>query len=157
MKSLAALVLVLASSTWLHAADPEGFALWKGDAVEKSGKELASKIDDQKVAWLSLANYDNHLIGISHREGDGSAELHETQVDILIVQEGAATLIVGGTMINPKTVKPHEVRGSSIQGGETKELTVGDIIHIPANVPHQMKIASGKPFTYLVIKVDINK
>jgi mannose-6-phosphate isomerase-like protein (cupin superfamily) len=155
MKSLTALILVLAASTWVHAADPEGFALWKGDAVKKSGKELASKIDEQKVSWLSLANYDNHLIGISHREGDGSAELHETQVDILIVQEGAATLIVGGTMINPKTVKPHEVRGSSIEGGETKQLTVGDIIHIPANVPHQMKIASGKPFTYLVIKVDI--
>jgi mannose-6-phosphate isomerase-like protein (cupin superfamily) len=155
MKSFVAMILVLAASTWLHAADPEGFALWKGGAVEKSGKELASKIDEQKVAWLSLANYDNHLIGISHREGDGSAELHETQVDILIVQEGAATLIVGGTMINPKTVKPHEVRGSSIEGGETKQLTVGDIIHIPANVPHQMKIASGKPFTYLVIKVDI--
>jgi mannose-6-phosphate isomerase-like protein (cupin superfamily) len=155
MKSLTALILVLAASTWVHAADPEGFALWKGDAVEKSGKELAGKIDEQKVSWLSLANYDNHLIGISHREGDGSAELHETQIDILIVQEGAATLIVGGTMINPKTVKPHEVRGSSIEGGETKQLTVGDIIHIPANVPHQMKIASGKPFTYLVIKVDI--
>jgi mannose-6-phosphate isomerase-like protein (cupin superfamily) len=157
MKLTSIIFLLLATSTWVHAADPQGFALWKGDAVEKSGKELASKIDEQKVAWLSLANYDNHLIGISHREGDGSAELHETQVDIFIVQEGAATLIVGGTMINPKTVKPHEVRGSSIQGGETKELTVGDIIHIPANVPHQMKIASGKPFTYLVIKVDTNK
>jgi quercetin dioxygenase-like cupin family protein len=49
------------------------------------------------------------------------------------------------------------VRGTSIEGGETKELTVGDIVHIPAKVPHQLKIASGKPFTYLVIKVDVNK
>jgi mannose-6-phosphate isomerase-like protein (cupin superfamily) len=157
MKRLAALALFFASSTWVHAADPEGFALWKRNTVEKSGKELASKIDDQKFAWLSLANYDNHLIGISHREGDGSAELHETQVDILIVQDGAATLVVGGRMIDPKTVKPHEVRGSSIEGGETKQVAVGDIIHIPANVPHQLKIASGTPFTYLVIKVDTNK
>jgi mannose-6-phosphate isomerase-like protein (cupin superfamily) len=95
-------------------------------------------------------------IGISHREGDGSAELHETQTDILIVDTGTATLIVGGTMVSPKTVKPHEVRGPSIDGGVTKEIGPGDIIHIPANMPHQMKIKSGTKFTYTVIKVDSN-
>jgi mannose-6-phosphate isomerase-like protein (cupin superfamily) len=154
MKMLFAFVLLLTSTTWLHAADPEGFGLWKGAAVESSGKELAGKIDDQKFAWQPLATYDNHLMGISHREGDGSAELHETQADIMIVESGAATLIVGGTMVAPKTVKPHEVRGSSIEGGETKHLAPGDIVHIPAKVPHQLKIASGTEFTYLVIKVD---
>jgi mannose-6-phosphate isomerase-like protein (cupin superfamily) len=154
MKQLAVLVVIFVSSIWLCATDPSGFAIWKGAAIEKSGKELAGKIDDQKSAWESLATYDNHLIGISHREGDGSAEIHETQADIFIVQEGAASLIVGGTMKDPKTIKPHEVRGSSIEGGDTKQIGVGDIIHIPANVPHQLKIASGKPFTYLVIKVD---
>ena len=98
--------------------------------------------------------YQNHLLGVSHREGDGSAELHETQVDIWIVESGEATLVLGGTIVEPKTVKPHEVRGSSIEGGATKQLTPGDIVHIPANVPHQLKIAAGKTFTYTVIKVD---
>jgi mannose-6-phosphate isomerase-like protein (cupin superfamily) len=154
MKMLFAFVLLLTSTTWLHAADPEGFGLWKGAAVENSGKALAGKIDDQKFAWEPLATYDNHLMGISHREGDGSAELHETQADIMIVESGNATLVVGGTMVAPKTVKLHEVRGSSIEGGETKQLGPGDIIHIPAKVPHQLKIASGTAFTYLVIKVD---
>jgi mannose-6-phosphate isomerase-like protein (cupin superfamily) len=154
MKKLSLLVLLLTSATWLHAADPEGFGLWKGAAVANSGKDLASKIDDQKFAWQPLATYDNHLMGISHREGDGSAELHETQADIMIVESGGATLIVGGTMVAPKTVKPHEVRGTSIEGGETKQLTPGDVVHIPAKVPHQLKIAAGTEFTYLVIKVD---
>jgi len=155
MKKLFAFVLLLISTTWLHAADPEGFGLWKGAMVKNSGAELAGHIDDQKFAWQPLATYDNHLMGISHREGDGSAELHETQADIMIVESGAATLIVGGTMVAPKTVKPHEVRGSSIEGGETKQLGPGDIVHIPAKVPHQLKIASGTEFTYLVIKVDL--
>jgi mannose-6-phosphate isomerase-like protein (cupin superfamily) len=156
MKRLALLVLLLASTTQLRAADPEGFALWTGASIKNSGKELAGKIDDQKFSYQSLATYGNHLIGISHREGDGSAELHETQTDILIVDTGAATLIVGGTMVSPKTVKPHEVRGPSIDGGVTKELGPGDIVHIPANMPHQMKIKSGTKFTYTVIKVDSN-
>ena len=156
MKILCLLVVLLASATWLRAADPEGFGLWKGAAIKNSGKELAGKIDDQKFSFQSLGTYGNHMIGISHREGDGSAELHETQTDILIVDTGAATLIVGGTMVAPKTVKPHEVRGSSIDGGETKQLGPGDIVHIPANIPHQLKIKSGTKFTYTVIKVDSN-
>jgi mannose-6-phosphate isomerase-like protein (cupin superfamily) len=140
----------------LQASDPDGFALWKADAVKKSGEELVGHVDDQKFAWKGLGTYGNHYMGISHREGDGSAEMHETQVDVLIVQNGEATLIVGGTMVDPKTVKPNEVRGSSINGGETKQLSVGDIVHIPVKVPHQLKIAAGKTFTYLVIKVDSN-
>src|SRR5262249_30218736 len=101
-----------------------------------------------------LGTYDNHMIGLSHREGDGMAEMHETQVDVLIVDSGAATLIVGGKMVAPKTVKPHEGRGTSIEGGSTSQLGAGDIVHIPAKVPHQLKIAAGTKFTYTVIKVD---
>ena len=150
------LAAFFASASWLWAADPEGFGLWKGSAVVKTGTELAGKIDDQKFAWQPLGTYGNHLIGISHREGDGSAEVHETQADIMVVDEGEATLIVGGTMVGPKTVKPHEVRGSSIEGGETKQLGPGDIVHIPAKVPHQLKIKAGTKFTYTVVKVDTN-
>jgi mannose-6-phosphate isomerase-like protein (cupin superfamily) len=156
MKLLSVAIVLLASTSSLRAADPEGFGLWKGTMVKDSGTELASKIDDQKFAWQPLATYQNHLMGISHREGDGSAELHETQVDILIVESGEATLVVGGSMLAPKTIKPHEVRGTSIEGGETKQLVPGDVVHIPAKVPHQLKIANGKTFTYLVIKVDSN-
>ena len=145
---------VFVSATALAAADPQGFALWKATVIKNSREELSHKIDDQKFAWEGLGTYDNHLIGISHREGDGSAELHETQTDIMIVDTGNATLIVGGTMVDPKTVTPHEVRGTSITGGEKKELSPGDIVHIPANIPHQLKIAGGTKFTYLVIKVD---
>ena len=154
MKLRVSLIVLLVSAVSVSAADPNGFGIWKRSWVRHSSEELSHKTDAQKFAWQDLGTYDNHLIGISHREGDGSAELHETQTDIMIVDEGNATLIVGGTMVGPKTVKPHEVRGTAIDGGEVKEVGPGDIIHIPANVPHQLKIAAGSKFTYLVIKVD---
>jgi mannose-6-phosphate isomerase-like protein (cupin superfamily) len=154
MKILCVVTVLITSVTVLHAGDPEGFSAWKATAIQNSGKELAGKMDNQKFAWQPLGNYENHLIGISHRESDGSAEVHETQVDIWIVESGEATLVLGGTVIDPKTVKPHEIRGKSIEGGTKWQLTAGDIVHIPVNVPHQLKIADGKTFTYTVIKVD---
>jgi mannose-6-phosphate isomerase-like protein (cupin superfamily) len=155
MKMLFAAVLLLVSATWLNASDPQGFALWKAAEIQHSGKELAGTINEQKFANKSLAIYDNHSLTISHREGDGLAELHETQADIFVVESGTATLVVGGTMSDPKTLKPHELRGSSIQGGEMKQIAPGDVVHIPAKVPHQLKIPAGTTFVYLVVKVDI--
>jgi mannose-6-phosphate isomerase-like protein (cupin superfamily) len=154
MKKFGIIAVLVSCVSLLHAGDPEGFRVWKSDAIQNTGKELAGKMDDQKFAWQPLGTYENHLIGISHREGDGSAEVHETQVDFFIVESGEATLVLGGTMIDPKTVKPHEIRGKSIEGGTTWKLTTGDIVHIPVKVPHQLKIADGKTFTYTVIKVD---
>ena len=156
MKTVMVILCVLCGVTMLSAADPEGFKVWKGDAVRKMSAELEGKIDEQKFSFEQLGTYDNHNIGISHREGDGMAEVHETQVDVLIVDSGEATLTVGGTVVAPKTVKPHEVRGTSIEGGSTSQLGPGDIVHIPAKVPHQLKIAAGTKFTYTVIKVDVN-
>jgi hypothetical protein len=154
MKTALIAAALLGGVTMLCAADPEGFGLWKGEAIQKSGVELAGKIDEQKFAFQQLGNYDNHMIGISHREGDGSAEMHETQVDIWIVESGEATLVLGGKIVEPKAVKPHEIRGTSIEGGTTSHLMPGDIVHIPVKIPHQLKIAAGKTFTYTVIKVD---
>jgi mannose-6-phosphate isomerase-like protein (cupin superfamily) len=158
MKSLSLFLFLafLATAMLPQASAPDGFALWKGDAVKKSGEELATQLDGQKFGFKPLGAYGNHNLGISRREGDGSAEVHETQVDVWIVQDGEATLIVGGTLVQPKTVKPHEIRGTSIDGGETRQLKPGDIVHIPVKIPHQLKIAPGKSFTYLVIKVDSN-
>lgn len=152
MRKWLVLFAILTFANLSHAGDPEGFSVWKGAMIQNADKELAGKMDDQKFAWQPLGTYDNHLIGISHREGDGSAEVHETQVDIWIVDSGEATLVLGGKVIDPKTVKPHEIRGKSIEGGNTQILTAGDIVHIPVNVPHQLKIS--KSFTYTVIKVD---
>ena len=91
---------------------------------------------------------------IAHREGDGQAELHEKQADLFVVASGEATLVYGGEVVSPKTTEPNEVRGPSIKGGEKKALAAGDVVHIPAKVPHQLLLPAGKEFTYFVLKVD---
>lgn len=155
MKKTALAVLLLAAMPLtVPGADPPGFVMWSGTELRSYGRKLAPKMDAKKVAAERLASFGNHLAMIAHREADGEAELHETQADIFFVQGGAATLVVGGEMVDGKTTAPNEVRAPSIKGGERKTLGPGDVVHIPAKVAHQLLVPAGKEFTYFVIKVD---
>ena len=146
-------IAVLAGAP-LFGAEPEGFVVWPAAELRAYGKKLSPKINAGKFAGETLATWGNHLAMIGHREGDGEAEIHEKQADIFFVQIGEATLVVGGAMEGGKTTAPGELRGSSIKGGSRRTLAPGDVVHIPAKVPHHLLIAPGKEFTYFVVKVD---
>jgi mannose-6-phosphate isomerase-like protein (cupin superfamily) len=148
------LAVAMVTAVPLMAAEPVGFVIWPASDLKAYGRKLAPKMNAGKVAAEGLATFGNHLAMIAHREGDGEAELHETQADVFVVQGGEATLVVGGEVVDGKTTAPGEVRAPSIKGGERRPLGTGDIVHIPAKVPHQLLVASGKQFTYFVIKVD---
>jgi mannose-6-phosphate isomerase-like protein (cupin superfamily) len=136
------------------AADIPGFTHWTASQLKSYSRTLAPKINAQKVASEQLAKFGNHSSMIAHREGNGEAELHEIQADLFVVQSGTATLIVGGEIVGAKTTAPNEVRGPSIKGGEQKKLAAGDIVHIPAKIPHQLLVETGKEFTYFVMKIE---
>jgi mannose-6-phosphate isomerase-like protein (cupin superfamily) len=150
MKRLVLLVGALA----LVAAEPAGFMHWSSAEMKGRGAKLAPKMDAKKIANEFLGKYGNHSLLLTHREGSGEAEVHEGQADIFIVQEGTATLVHGGQVLEPKTTGPGEIRGPSINGGEKTKLAPGDVAHIPVKVPHQLLLAPGAKFTYLIVKID---
>lgn len=94
----------------------------------------------------------NYMIHASRRETPGMAEIHTKDTDIIYVLGGKATFVTGGTAVETKNIAADEIRGSSIQGGETREIAEGDVIVVPNGVPHWFKEISG-PFTYYVVKV----
>jgi mannose-6-phosphate isomerase-like protein (cupin superfamily) len=147
-------ILFLCSLVPLWATNPPGVAYWSGTTLKDLEKKLSPKINAQKVATEQLGNFGNHSFMVVHRQGDGEAEIHESQVDIFVVQTGQASVIVGGTVMDGKSTGPGETRGSSIQGGEKKSLEPGDVMHIPAKTPHQVLVPLGKQLTYLIVKVD---
>ncbi len=99
------------------------------------------------------ADFGNHLLEISHRDKDGRAELHKVKADVMVIQSGTATLVYGGEVIGPAPTAPNEIQGSGIKGGDRRTVSPGDIIEIPAGVPHQFLLAPGTQITYLVVKV----
>ncbi len=100
---------------------------------------------------VPLLEVDGYKIHASRREGPGLAEVHDAETDVMYVLSGTATLVTGGTVVEPKVTEPGQVRGSSIRGGETHRLVPGDVLVIPAGLPHWFKEVPG-PFTYFVVK-----
>jgi mannose-6-phosphate isomerase-like protein (cupin superfamily) len=148
------IIALMVAAAAMPAGLPEGVGHWTSAELLGFEKKLGPKINAQKIATQSLANYGNHSFLVAHREGNGEAELHQTQNDVMVVESGEATLVVGGTVVDPRTTAPHEIRGPSIRGGEKVALAAGDVVHIPIKTAHQMLVESGKQITYFVVKID---
>jgi glc operon protein GlcG len=106
----------------------------------------------QRGSILLNGNGRNYMIHASRREKPGGAEVHTQDADLIYVLDGTATFVTGGSVISPSHIDTDEIRGSGIDGGETRTLAKGDVIVVPAGTPHWFKQVTD-PFLYYVVKV----
>jgi mannose-6-phosphate isomerase-like protein (cupin superfamily) len=132
------------------AATPD---VYSQDDLKSSEKKLEQKVDASGLATETLKKYSTDYSMLAFRRQSGKAELHEKFADFYVVVDGSATLVSGGHMVNGATTAPGEVRGDSIQDGKETKLKKGDIVHIPANIPHQLLLTKGDTFQYFIVKV----
>ncbi len=112
----------------------------------------ADKVAAAFAKGAPLVEVEGYKVHASRREAPGMAEVHVVDTDIVYMLEGSTTLVTGGTVIDGKTTAPDEIRGASIQGGETHHLVKGDVLIVPNGVPHWFKEVQG-PVLYYVVKV----
>jgi uncharacterized RmlC-like cupin family protein len=136
------------------AAVPAGYDHWTVEQF-KTREEVLHKTLKNGLASETLGHWGNHLLLKTRREASsGQAEWHEKQADLIVVQSGQATIIIGGKIVNGKTTGANEIRGTSIEGGERQALKAGDIVHVSAKTPHQVLLDAGQTLDYVVLKVD---
>ena len=121
------------------------------------GRPSATYINHEKVAAAvakggTLATGSDYIVLALHRAESGNAELHEKQTDVYYVADGEATFVTGGELVGNKVVSPGQRQGTGIKGGEVHHLMKGDVIVIPAGVPHWFKDVS-HPISYLLVKI----
>jgi glc operon protein GlcG len=104
------------------------------------------------AAGRPLLETEHFKIHASRREAPGMAEVHTRDTDIVHVLSGAATLVTGGTVVAGAATAMDEVRGTAIDGGDTRRLVTGDVVVVPNGVPHWFREVDG-PFLYYVVKV----
>jgi mannose-6-phosphate isomerase-like protein (cupin superfamily) len=102
----------------------------------------------------TLEKYPHHYTMLAFRGASGGGELHQNYADLFTILDGHATLITGGEVMDPKTTAPGEIRGTAVRNGTRQELRAGDVVHIPAGMPHQMLLSPGASVTYIVVKIE---
>ena len=120
----------------------KGAAFFPADTVEAKFREGGLLLDT-----------DGYKIDAGRREAPGEVEYHERVVDVMRVVHGSATVVTGGEMVEPRETAPGEIRARAVEGGDRHELGEGDVLAIPAGVPHQFTEVSD-PFLYFVVKVE---
>jgi mannose-6-phosphate isomerase-like protein (cupin superfamily) len=122
---------------------------------------LSNAADDTSVTFIghdqvakggSLATAPNLSITVANRTAPGMVEVHDKETDTFYVLAGSATIVTGGTMIGGSETGPGQHRGTDISGGHAQTLTKGDVLVIPAGVPHWFKEVPAS-IDYYVVKV----
>jgi mannose-6-phosphate isomerase-like protein (cupin superfamily) len=134
-------------------AQQSAYGQWTSRDLQQRDRALSTKVGADHSARETLADYGDHRFRLLYRDADGAPEQHDAIVDVVIVQSGEGTLQLGGTMVGKRAGSaPGEYVGTRLDGGERHPLTAGDIVHIPATIPHSFLVPAGKHITYVLVK-----
>jgi mannose-6-phosphate isomerase-like protein (cupin superfamily) len=157
VRTLAVLFALMLTPLLAYSADntaPEGFGLWNAKQLKEAGDRLEKQLGDKKIVYETLGTYKGHSVYLVLRGKTAAAEYHETEEDLQIGVRGKATFVIGGQLINPQKLPRKQQQGSGINGGAKFPVGPGDMIHVPVAVPHVLLIEPGKPYLYILVKLD---
>ena len=124
---------------------PGAFALATGaDVRAQVAAMLAEMEPEQGFMWRPLVQDGARVAAIEVWKKPGRPATHPTEAEYAIVLEGNGTLIAGGTMVDPVTLASGMIEGERIEGGSERALGPGDVMLIPAGVPHWFGITGDR-------------
>jgi mannose-6-phosphate isomerase-like protein (cupin superfamily) len=150
---LAALTLCIMGNA--ASADPTAFASTADITTQVAAMERDMK-PDQGFAWKPLLRDGETVAAIEIWKKPGRPAVHPEQAEYATVIAGSGTLISGGTLDAPSVVQPGLTEGSRIVDGTTRTLKPGDVVLIPAGVPHWFGI-TGKRLVLLGTKLSAKR
>lgn len=131
-------------------------ALLVASAVPALAAEVAyvpaGRVAEAFAAGRDLLHGPDYTVAASRRDAPGEVEIHARDTDVIYVVDGSATLVVGGTVADARTVSDGEQRAPRSDGGEARPLAKGDVVVVPAGTPHWFRSVQA-PFLYYVVKV----
>ncbi|HUZ05346.1 MAG TPA: hypothetical protein VMU62_08305 [Acidobacteriaceae bacterium] len=127
--------------------------VFSSSALKTELATLTQQAQGSGSSSTTLGDYGTHALMLSVRTKSGGAEVHAHYDDVMVVTGGRATLITGGTVIDPHTSRNGEMKGKGIKNGNSRTISVGDVIHIPAGTPHQLLIPPATTYRSFVVKV----
>ena len=89
---------------------------------------------------------------LNRRTTPSAPELHAEWDDLFIIQSGYGVLYHGGRLRDAVQRTPKEWAGGTLDSARATAVGPGDVVRIPAGIPHVVQPIGDAPLVYLVVK-----
>ena len=113
---------------------------------------IVREMDADQRTTVRLLEGGSYNVNIRRIRGGETALMHPRTIDVYVVREGSGTLVTGGRIVDEDGEPVDGQRGAAIQGGEERIIGAGDLVFIPAGVPHGIRETDG--ITWFNIRFD---
>jgi mannose-6-phosphate isomerase-like protein (cupin superfamily) len=138
---------LLIGAAALTAADTPPAATYKTEAQLFVALKAGAATPDMLTA--EVQNGDHHRINIVRRTKAAGAVAHEGFAELHHIIDGSGTLVTGGTIAR---LTGGGAGAATIQNGVSRHVTKGDVVLVPAGMPHWYKDLDGPMITYLEVR-----
>lgn len=145
MRTLLATTLVCTALSSARAQPPAPAAIFKNQADLL--KALAAGAANPSMLTSVVSNDDRHRINVVQRTKAAGAAAHPGFAELHHIIDGSGTLVTGGQLVRP----PQPGSPATIKGGESRHVAKGDVILVPAGMPHWYTDLDA-PITYLEVR-----
>ena len=129
-----------------------GFLYWSKLDLAQRNDQLGKTIRPDGSSRETLADYTtparSHRFRFIRRDSDGLPEQHDNIEDYVYIQSGAGTILVGGEMLGR-----NGDLGTEIIGGTRYAVGAGDVLRIPAGIPHAYLVGDEDHITYVLVRL----
>jgi mannose-6-phosphate isomerase-like protein (cupin superfamily) len=113
---------------------------------------IVQEMDAEQRQTVRLLEGGSYNVNMRRIRGGETALMHPRTTDVYVIREGSGTLVTGGEIVDESGAPVDGQRGAAIRGGEERVIGAGDLIFIPAGVPHGIRETDG--ITWFNIRFD---
>jgi mannose-6-phosphate isomerase-like protein (cupin superfamily) len=109
--------------------------------------------DQRAIGWTLFTSGDKQTAYVLvRRTVTSEPEVHARWDDVVIIRSGTGAIEMGDSLVGSRYRAPGERMGGSFTKSSRIVVHAGDVVRIPAAVPHAFVVSSAEPLEYLVIK-----
>jgi len=126
-------------------------ASWTMAEMTAIGREMASS----KETTHRFFGEKGYNLEVRRLVGPQPILQHGKKSDFMVIQDGEGTFMSGGDLVNgkPGGEDPGDMRGDAIRGGASRVLKTGDVMFVPAGIPHGF-VETKDHVTFVMIRFD---
>jgi mannose-6-phosphate isomerase-like protein (cupin superfamily) len=118
--------------------------------LEDAARRLTGRLTRGETVLTSSDEQSTFLL--VHRTVSSEPEVHARWDDVVIVRAGTGAIELGDSLVGSSYRAPGERKGGTITMRYSVVVRAGDIVRIPAGVPHAFTVSRESTLDYFVLK-----